>query len=572
MSAESDRRDELGRKLGYEQNEVTKVWWGQCGECGGWTASVGLTSYSCETCGAMTHKKAMLKFGETPVLQLLQSGSGKMVPAPTAPMHVARELVKDLYTKSDRLVLRYHCGDLYHYDGKCWPEMDRDSLREDAYKWLENAVYEKEVKGEIVQEPWNPTRNKIDNVIDALRAVVMLTDGEPPLWSEGDHPPADEMISMSNGLLHVPTRKLYEHTPDYFTHHALPFAFEPKSPDPVNWLAFLDQLWPGDASNVSALQEMFGYILGDDTRQQKIFLLVGPRRGGKGTIGRVLTGLLGRHNVAAPTMASLATNFGLQPLIGCPLGLISDARLSGRADGSVVVERLLSVSGEDSITIDRKYRDPWTGRLPTRFVILTNELPRLTDSSGALASRFIVFVMTQSFLGREDPSLTDRLLSEAPEIFNWALEGLDRLNERGYFELPQSGKDAVQQLEDLSSPVSAFVRDRCALGADHQVEVDILWVAWKQWCDEENRHPGTRAVFGRNLKATAPMIRKTRPRDNGDRLHIYEGISLGNTVGGHRDHRDQDAAGHSGHRDQPLYSQADSDAPDAVDSVLGVVK
>ena len=56
----------------------------------------------------------------------------------------------------------------------------------------------------------------------------------------------------------------------------------------------------------------------------------------------------------------------------------------------IAVERLLSISGEDSITVDRKYRAPWTGRLPTRFLILTNELPRFADSSGALASRFVL--------------------------------------------------------------------------------------------------------------------------------------------------------------------------------------
>ena len=33
-----------------------------------------------------------------------------------------------------------------------------------------------------------------------------------------------------------------------------------------------------------------------------MFLLVGPKRGGKVTIGRVLTGLLGAHHVAAPTL------------------------------------------------------------------------------------------------------------------------------------------------------------------------------------------------------------------------------------------------------------------------------
>jgi putative DNA primase/helicase len=161
-------------------------------------------------------------------------------------------------------------------------------------------------------------------------------------------------------------------------------------------------LWGDDLEAIDTLAEVFGYLLTTDTRQQKVFTLVGPKRSGKGTIGRVMTGLLGRHNVAAPTLAGMATNFGLSPLIGRPLAIISDARLSTRADTQVVTERLLSISGEDTITLDRKYRHPWTGRLPTRFLILTNELPRLTDSSGALASRFVMLTLTRDFYGRED--------------------------------------------------------------------------------------------------------------------------------------------------------------------------
>src|SRR4030095_16234340 len=113
--------------------------------------------------------------------------------------------------------------------------------------------------------------------------------------------------------------------------------------------------WGDDAATIAALQEAMGYILGGDTSLQKMFLFVGPKRLGTGTIGRVLTGLLGAHHVAAPTLAGLSTNFGLQDLIGKSLALISDARLSGKADNKVVVERLLSISGEDSLTIDRKY-------------------------------------------------------------------------------------------------------------------------------------------------------------------------------------------------------------------------
>ena len=57
----------------------------------------------------------------------------------------------------------------------------------------------------------------------------------------------------------------------------------------------------------------------------------------------------------------------------------------------------------------------------------------------------------------------------------------------------------IRQLEDLSSPISAFIRDKCVVARDVQVEVDALWTAWKQWCDGDNRPPGTKAVFGRDL-------------------------------------------------------------------------
>ncbi len=489
----------------------------------------------------------------------------RVVSPPKKPMRVARELAKDLFEDSAELVLRDHRGDFYRYDGACWPELDGRLVRATTYSWLETAVYEKQTKDGTGLVPWDPTRHKITDVIDALRAVVVL-EGEPPMWTDDAvHPPAREIIAMKNGLIHIPTRTLYPHTPQFFTHHALPFDFCHDAPAPDQWLAFLAQLWPNDSIAIMALQEVIGDVLGGDTRQQKIFLLVGPRRGGKGTIGRVVTGLLGAHNVAAPTLASLATNFGLQPLIGRPLALISDARLSGWADTKVVVERLLSISGQDSLTIDRKYKEPWTGRLSSRFLILTNELPRLADSSGALASRFVVFVLTESFLGREDPGLTDRLLAEASGIFNWALEGLDRLNARGYFEPPISGREAVEHLEDLASPVSAFIRESCIVGAEQQVRVDDLWKAWKAWCTDENRSSSSKVVFGRDLKAVVPTLHKARPRDDdSNRKMVYQGIGLREseaTLLDHYDHRDQNGHGHGGHSDRAMSSQFDEHPP-----------
>ena len=455
-----------------------------------------------------------------------------VVPPPSSPMAVARELATELFTTPEQtLTLRAHRGDFYEWNGRHWPKIGARDVRGALYRRLEHAHFYHPDKKEL--QSFNPSRRKINDVIDALKAVVLLDSAtDPPCWTNATAAalPATEMVSMMNGLLHVPARTMRRHTSDFFCHHSLAFAHEPECDPPSRWLAFLGQLWGDDPASIDVLQEMMGYVLGGDTRHQKIFLLVGPKRSGKGTIARVLTGLLGAHNVASPTLASLSTNFGFSPLIGKPLALISDARISARSDSSIVVERLLSVSGEDGLTIDRKYREPWTGRLPTRFVVMTNELPRLTDSSGALASRFIVLVVTKSFYGRENVELTDELLSEAPSIFNWALEGLDRLNARERFVNPESGQNAIQELEDLASPVSAFVRDSCAVGPDRRVKVGDLWAGWKTWCEGDNHRPGTKAVFGRDLHAAVPTITKTRCGD-GDRAYIYEGIEfMGNTL------------------------------------------
>jgi putative DNA primase/helicase len=117
-----------------------------------------------------------------------------------------------------------------------------------------------------------------------------------------------------------------------------------------------------------------------------------------------------------------------------------------------------SISGEDAITIDRKKREAWTGTLPTRIVIATNELPRLSDASGALASRMIILNTPESFYGRENHDLTDNLMEELPGIFNWALDDLDRLRRTGKLSVPESGLALRAEMERLASPVKAFVK------------------------------------------------------------------------------------------------------------------
>jgi putative DNA primase/helicase len=445
-----------------------------------------------------------------------------ILPPPSDPMAVARELLDEWTTDDGVLTLRHWRGGWIRWQRTHWVEVDDREIRSLIYQRVEHALYP---KGKAF-EKWEPTRRKIADLLEATAAVVHLPSSvDAPSWIDGEDIPGP-FVAASNGLLQVPTRKLADHHPTFFNLVSVPFAYDPTVPAPTRWLRFLDQLWPGDSQSVAALQEFFGYVLSGSTAQHKILLIVGPTRSGKGTLARVLAAMIGRANVAGPTLASLGQNFGLSPLLGKPLAVISDARLAGH-DTHSVVERLLTISGEDLITVDRKYRDPWTGRLPTRFLILSNELPNFGDMSGTIAHRMVILLMSRSWLGQENIRLTDELLTELPGILNWSLDGLARLTERGAFTEPASSVDAVLTLIDSASPTSAFVRDRCVVGAGFEIEVDVLYRAWRDWCEVNGRdRPGSVQAFGRALRSVVPGMKMTRPRDGEDRPRRYQGLTL----------------------------------------------
>ncbi|MDA8109112.1 MAG: phage/plasmid primase, P4 family [Betaproteobacteria bacterium] len=442
--------------------------------------------------------------------------------------HLGGELIDaaDPYLAAEQFLgrffptLRHWQHGFYALEGTRYVELPLSDLRERIYKAC--CVGER-----------SPKKKHVDDMIDALRAAANLSDRtSPPSWIEpqpGDPDPA-ELVAVANGLLELGAGELRPASARFFTLHALPFAYDAAAASPEQWLRFLDQVL--DEDSIATLQEWFGYCLTLDTSQQKALLVVGPKRSGKGTLARVLTALLGRSSVASPTLASLGLPFGLQSLIGKVLALISDVRLGGRIDQQTIVENLLRISGEDQVSIPRKFLADYTGTLPTRFMLLTNEAPRLTDASGALASRFLVIRMTASFYGREDPQLTARLLGELPGILNWALAGLASLRDRGSFRQPDSARELLEEINVLAAPMLAFL-DEAVDDSDpsaEELEPKQLYAAWCHWCRDNGReHPGSLQTFGRDLRAIRPGLQIKQPRNktgDGRQRRVYAGMRL----------------------------------------------
>jgi putative DNA primase/helicase len=434
------------------------------------------------------------------------------------PAAAAEKIIAERFIHDGRVVLRNWQGEFWRWIGSHYAQVPIADMRETV--WRVGAE----------RSPAPIKKRSVDDVVDALRALCNLSNDVPcPSWiAGGDGPPPGSLIPMQNGIFDLTARELRPASPTFFSTYSLPFAYDPTAHTPVRFLAFLAELWPDDEQSVALLQEWFGYAISPDTSQQKAMMFIGPKRGGKGTVGRVLTALLGRANVASPTLSSLGLPFGLQSLIGKQLALISDARVGHHADLSAIAENLLRISGEDLVSVPRKFLPDYTATLGVRFMLFSNEAPRLIDGSGALPSRFLVLSSTVSFYGREDHELTRKLLAELPGIFIWALAGLERLRARGHFMQPESSSEIVEELETLAAPMQSFLAEECETGDPAaEVLVQELFAAWQRWCGRNGReHPGTRHTFGRDLRSALPRLRVRQPRVDGRQERAYVGLRL----------------------------------------------
>lgn len=423
----------------------------------------------------------------------------------------------------------------WRYDGTRYVEHDDEALDRDLIGFLDVAVAPVTVvdgKTGVARAELRRVTSKNKTISEVrkacLHAFPVLGSGAPQWTSaEPDDPDPVRLAPCANGVLNLSTRELLPRTPRLFSPTAIGTNWDPAAEAPT-WRAFLTSLWEDDTNSIRALQQMFGYFLTPDTSQQKLFALIGLARSGKGTIARVLRALLGHDAVVNPTLDGLEDTFGLQPLVGKTLAIIGDARLGGANEQTRVVERLLSISGEDALLVNRKNTGMVNVRLRTRVLLLSNELPRLYDTSGALASRFVILNLRKSFLGREDTTLEAKLLAELPGIFRWAVDGYESLCEDGRFMVSAASQSSQDAMRALSSPMSVFLEECCVVERGQQVEIDTVWQRYKDWCAANGyERPGSKQWFGRNLNTVLPDISIVQPvRPDGRRPRIYQGLGL----------------------------------------------
>jgi len=454
-----------------------------------------------------------------------------------APLDLAKQWLEANYYQEDIYTLRMFHGSWYAYDGQCYREISRDNLRQQLYQFFGGKQYKKlHAKGFDILN-YDPTKQKLDQIVDALLAFCPITAEEIPCWLDDNHKISDpkHILVFPNGYLDIGKNNLELHkpTPHFFSLACYTYNFEPNATCKL-WQRFLAEIFVDDPLKITLLQEWFGYNLIPDNSQEKFMMLLGPTRAGKGTILDVLAYILGEDQVLATSFRDYTRRFAIFPFFGKLAALIGDVSVGANYDATEALNLLKRITGNDAITIERKGRDitQTCVKLYTRFTMAANVMPRLPDFARTIESRMLVINFLLSFIGREDITLKTKLKIEAPGILLWALEGLKRLQKNKDFTLPAGHHQVLQRIRGEITPFADFISDYCSMGKgpEYYILTEHLFECWKQWAIKNGERPQTVRWLNRSLLSLFPECTQSRRVINRQRKRIFLGIKLRSDV------------------------------------------
>lgn len=451
------------------------------------------------------------------------------------PLTMARAYLDDQFRLANRHTLKRWAGVWYVYNHGRYEEISEEQFEQPIFPWAHDKLVQRTnpTNGSSTLVPLEANNHFIANVAKAIGSVTLIANRQLPCWINGAKgPDPSELIIFNNGILHVPSflegksDYLLDPTPDLFTTAALPYPFDPMAQCPA-WKHFLRTSLGDEQEKIMLLREWFGYCMTMDTSMQKMMYMRGPTGAGKGTAVRVLEELVGKEHAASTSLASLATQFGLQPIVGKLICVIPDARMAKGADSMRGLEVLLNITGNDGVQVDRKFLKHLDHHhLTARITIASNDFLDLPDHAGAMLRRLNILDFKQTFAGREDFRLDDKLASEVPGIAVWALRGLQRLREQGRFTLPQSSMDAMTEWRTATNPLFAFIEECCDLAEGTELLKEELFGAWDKWREERQMRPLTKSKFFERVRTSVQGVVSDTYEQGVHKISVYRGISL----------------------------------------------
>lgn len=297
-----------------------------------------------------------------------------------------------------------------------------------------------------------------------------------------------DLIALQNGIFNLKTHELNPPNPENLIFNQIPVRYDPNARCPT-FMKFINEV--AHTSDISALQELVGYLFYGKYKFNKIFLFVGQGRNGKTTLLNVMCALLGNGNYSAVALQDLLNrHFSTAELYGKLANIADDLTNEALKNTG----KMKMFTGESQMMGERKFKDPFYFMNTAKIICACNEVPKTPDDTDAFFARIYPFTFPNQFREddpKTDPDLIEKLTTanELSGIFNWGLEGLDRLFKNKCF----SNSKTIEQVRELylcaSNPLKSWIDENVEETFEGEIESDEGYRQFLLWCREKNIPP-----------------------------------------------------------------------------------
>jgi len=285
---------------------------------------------------------------------------------------------------------------------------------------------------------------------------------------------------------------------DFLTHQ-LPFSYDEYADCP-QFDKYLDRVLP-DKEQQKVIAEYLGYVFISQKvlKLEKALILVGSGANGKSVFFDIMNALYGEENVSNYSLAALTNKEGYQRAKLSDKLLNYASEISPNMD-STIFKQL--VSGE-AVEARLPHRDPFLLKDYAKFIFNTNNLPRDVEQNEAFYRRFLISefnVLIPEF--ERDPKLAQKIIAnDLPGVFNWVIEGLNRLLNQQGFSHSNLMNNAVLKYRQQSDSAFLYMDEKgYTAGEDEKIDGQDLHHDYQEYCKNSGYKPCARKTFDDRLR------------------------------------------------------------------------
>ena len=319
------------------------------------------------------------------------------------------------------------------------------------------------------------------------------------------------LINLQNGTFEISStgvQLLREYKQEDFIKYQLPFMYDPQAKCPM-FLKFLNRVVP-DTDCQMVLAEYLGYIFTRGLKLEKVLILFGTGANGKSVFFEIVNALLGSENVSNFSLQSLTKVDSYQRALLINKLVNYASEINGKLESSVF--KLLA-SGEP-VEARRIYGDPFIMTVYAKLIFNANELPRDIEFTNAFFRRFLIVPFSQTIPEEEqDPELAKRIIeNELSGIFNWVLEGLQRILAQRKFTPSATIAEQNKNYRKAADSVALFVEDEGYQPSDGypNIYLKTLYIDYKEFCSQNGYKACSIKTTSDRLRNSGFIIEKNR--------------------------------------------------------------